>query len=198
PRRDYLFSSKDQATAIEYVNTCYQFCEIFNHTRSIVSHGIENWKMPIFRDGKNTEFTEDFKVGYIKFDNGSRILSFSSNPHALRAYGGDVGLDEFAFHADPETLWGAASGRITWGFDLAIWSSHNGNDSLFYTLCREASGYEERRSAHWSADFSPLHGATGGADSNAEENLEDRTLKRTEVRAPMRAPVPAREHLAAT
>src|SRR4029079_4957242 len=30
-------------------------------------------------------------------------------------------------------------GRTTWGFDLAIWSSHNGNDSIFYTFCREAA-----------------------------------------------------------
>jgi phage FluMu gp28-like protein len=139
PRRDYLFSSKDQTTAIEYVNTCYQFCQLFNHTKSILSHGIEDWKVPVFKDGKNTGFTEDFKVGYIKFDNRSRILSFSSNPHALRAYGGDVGLDEFAFHADAQTLWASASGRTTWGFDLAIWSSHNGNDSIFYTFCREAA-----------------------------------------------------------
>ena len=138
-RRDYLFSSKDQTTAIEYVSTCYQFCEVYNHTRSVLSHGIENWKIPVYRDGKNTGFTEDFKVGYIKFDNGSRILSFSSNPHALRAYGGDVGLDEFAFHADAETLWASASGRITWGFDLAIWSSHFGRDTLFYNFTREAA-----------------------------------------------------------
>src|SRR2546425_365414 len=139
PRRDYLFSSKDQSTAIEYVATCYQFCELFNHTKFILSHGIEDLKVPVYKDGKNTGFTEDFKVGYIKFDNRSRIISFSSNPHALRAYGGDVGLDEFAFRADAETLWGAASGRTTWGFDLAIWSSHNGSDSLFYTFCREAA-----------------------------------------------------------
>src|SRR6267378_1677830 len=33
PRRDYLFASKDQATAIEYVSTCYQFCELFNQTK---------------------------------------------------------------------------------------------------------------------------------------------------------------------
>jgi len=155
PRRDYLFSSKDQATAIEYVNTCYQFCEIFNHTRSIVSHGIENWKAPIFKDGKNTGFTEDFKVGYIKFDNRSRILSFSSNPHALRAYGGDVGLDEFAFHADPQTLWAAASGRTTWGFDLGIWSSHNGNDSVFYTFCREAASLSRAGSLSRAATEEP-------------------------------------------
>jgi phage FluMu gp28-like protein len=139
PRRDYLFSTKDQTTAIEYVTTCYQFCELYNHTKSILSHGIETWKMPIYKDGKNTGFTEDSKVGYIKFDNGSRILSFSSSANALRAYGGNVGLDEFAFHPDQEGLWAAASGRIMWGFDLALWSSHNGNDSLFYTFCREAA-----------------------------------------------------------
>src|SRR3954471_946037 len=131
PRRDYLFSSKDQGTAIEYVSTCYQFCELYNQTKAILSHGIEDMKAPIFKDGKNTGFTEEFKVGYIKFDNGSRILSFSSNPNALRAYGGDVGLDEFAFHHDAEALWSSASGRITWGFDLAIWSSHSGPDTLF-------------------------------------------------------------------
>src|SRR6185369_15561304 len=139
PRRDYLFSSKDQGTAVEYVTTCYQFCQFYNKTKAIVSHGIDDMKVPIFKEGKNTGFAEEVKIGYIKFDNGSRILSFSSNPHALRAYGGDVGLDEFAFHSDAETLWGSASGRITWGFDLAIWSSHNGPDSLFNTFCREAA-----------------------------------------------------------
>src|SRR3954466_7377404 len=139
PRRDYLFSSKDQGTAIEYVSTCYQFCELYNQTKAILSHGIEDMKAPIFKDGKNTGFTEEFKVGYIKFDNGSRILSFSSNPNALRAYGGDVELDEFAFHHDAEALWSSASGRITWGFDLAIWSSHSGPDTLFNTFCREAA-----------------------------------------------------------
>src|SRR3954471_6909730 len=138
-RRDYLFSSKDQSTAVEYVSTCYQFCELYNKTKAILSHGVEDLKVPIFKEGKNTGFTEEVKVGYIKFDNGSRILSFSSNPHALRAYGGDVGLDEFAFHADAETLWASASGRITWGFDLAIWSSHFGRDTLFYNFTREAA-----------------------------------------------------------
>src|SRR4051812_21259181 len=161
PRRDYLFSSKDQATAIEYVRTCYQFCELFNQTKCVLSHGIEDWKTPVFKDGRNTGFTEDFKVGYIKFDNRSRIISFSSNPHALRAYGGDVGLDEFAFHADAETLWASACGRITWGFNLAIWSSHNGSDSLFYTFCREASslsrGSQSRAAAVEDAPSSGSH-----------------------------------------
>jgi len=155
PRRDYLFSSKDQGTAIEYVSTCYQFCELYNQTKAILYHGIENEKFPIFKDGKNTGFTEEVKVGYIKFDNGSRIVSFSSNPNALRACGGDVGLDEFAFHADAETLWSTAAGRITWGFDLAIWSSHNGPDTLFYSFCREAAGSLSRAATEESAPATP-------------------------------------------
>src|SRR3954471_4943645 len=145
-QRDYLFSSKDQSTAIEYIQTCYRFCELYDYTRSVLSHGIEDWRMPIYKDGKNTGFTEETKVGVIKFDNHSRIISFSSNPHALRAYGGDVGLDEFAFHARPEELCASASGRITWGFDLALLSSHNGTDSLFYTFSREAP----QRKGGWS------------------------------------------------
>lgn len=137
--RDYLFSTKDQPTAIEFVSTCYKFAEIFNHTKSILTHGIEDWKVPVFgEDGQATKFTQDVKVGVIKFDNGSRILAFSSNPNALRAFGGDVGLDEFAFHPAAEELWASASGRITWGYDLGVWSSHNGDDTLFYQFAQEA------------------------------------------------------------
>lgn len=138
-KRDYLFSTKDQSTAVEYVSTCYKFCEIFKFTKSIVSHGIEDFETPRFdENGKDTGFTDEVKVGLIKFDNGSRIMAFSSNPNALRAFGGDVGLDEFAFHPAAEQLWASASGRITWGYDLGVWSSHNGDDTLFYQFVQEA------------------------------------------------------------
>lgn len=137
--RDYLFATRDQGSAIEYVETCYKFAEIFNLTKSILSRGVEDMKVPVFKDGKDTGLTEDVKTGYIKFDNGSRILAFSSNPNAMRVYGGDVGLDEFAFHPQPEALWETAQGRITWGFDLGMWSAHNGNDTLFYVFAQEAA-----------------------------------------------------------
>lgn len=138
-KRDYLFATKDEPTAIEYVATCYQFAEIYNLTKSIISRGVEEWRVQRFDgEGKDTGFTDDVKVGVIKFDNGSRIIAFSSNPNAMRAFGGDVGLDEFAFHRAPEALWAAASGRVTWGFDIGVWSSHNGDGTLFYTFVREA------------------------------------------------------------
>lgn len=139
PRRDYLFATKDYPTALEYVRTCFRFCELFNVARDIICHGEEYRRLPQFSGGRASGIMQEVKVGVITFSNRSRILAFSSNPNALRAYGGDVGLDEFAFHPAARELWAAASGRTTWGFDLAVWSSHNGPDTLFLQLARDAA-----------------------------------------------------------
>src|SRR5215472_16323863 len=83
--RDYLFATKDYASALEYIRQCYKFTEIFNLTRAIVSHGEENLSLNRPDDqGRPSAFTEDIKVGVIKFDNGSRIIAFSANPQAIR------------------------------------------------------------------------------------------------------------------
>jgi phage FluMu gp28-like protein len=135
--RDYLFATKDQASAVEYLQQCEKFAEIFNLTRSIVSRGesseVISGKLP-----GGEKFTQEVKFGYIKFDTGSRIMAFSSNPYAMAVFGGDVGLDEFAKHQQAEKLWETAQGRITWGYDLGIWSAHDGTDTLFYVFAQEA------------------------------------------------------------
>lgn len=136
--RDYLFATKDQQSAVEYLQTCEKFAEIFNFTRSIVSRGIDSVKVSGKRDNGES-FTEEIKFGYIKLDNGSRIIAFSSNPYAMAVFGGDVGLDEFAKHPQAEKLWETAQGRITWGYDLGVWSAHDGNDTLFNQFAREAA-----------------------------------------------------------
>lgn len=151
PNRDYLFATKDQASAFEYVDTCLKFCEIYKLTKTIKSHGVDALKVPIFNNGKDSGFTEEIKVGYIKFDNGSRIIAFSSNPFAMQVYGGDVGLDEFAKgqgNTYSEQLWETAQGRITWGYDIGVWSSHNGTDTLFNAFAREAAA-GQRGWAHY-------------------------------------------------
>src|SRR5437870_7240872 len=114
-KRDYLFATKDYPSALEYVRQCYAFAEIFNLTRSITSHGEENLSLNrLTDDGRPSSFTEDVKVGVIKFDNGSRIIAFSANPQAMSVYGGDVGLDEFAKHPNARPLWETAQARVTW------------------------------------------------------------------------------------
>ena len=137
--RDYLFATKDYQSALEYVRQCYKFAEIFNLTRAITSHGEENLSVNrLDEHGRPSTFTEDVKVGVIKFDNGSRIIAFSANPQAMAVYGGDVGLDEFAKHPNARLLWETAQGRVTWNYDLAVWSSHDGEDTLFNEFAREA------------------------------------------------------------
>lgn len=135
--RDYLFATKDQASAVEYMQTCMKFVEIFDFTRSVVSKGEDSVKFDN-KNEKGESFRDEVKFGYIKFDNGSRIISFSSNPYAMAVFGGDVGLDEFAKHPQAEKLWETAQGRITWGYDIGIWSAHDGTDTLFYVFAQEA------------------------------------------------------------
>src|SRR5262252_6449402 len=137
--RDYLFATKDYPSALEYVRQCYKFAEVFNLTRTIKSHGEENLAVNRLDErGRPSAFTEDVKVGVIKFDNGSRIIAFSANPQAMAVYGGDVGLDEFAKHPNAKLLWETAEARVTWNYDLAVWSSHDGEDTLFNEFAQEA------------------------------------------------------------
>jgi phage FluMu gp28-like protein len=137
--RDYLFATKDYASALEYVRQCYKFAEVFDLTRTIKTHGEELLSINrVDGKGRPSPFTDEVKVGVIKFDNGSRIIAFSANPQAMAVYGGDVGLDEFAKHPNARLLWETAQGRVTWGYDLAIWSSHDGEDTLFNEFAQEA------------------------------------------------------------
>lgn len=135
--RDYLFATKDQQSAIEYLTQCKKFAELFDFTKSIVSQGEDSMKVEA-KDEAGKSFIQEVKFGFIKFDNGSRIIAFSANPYAMAVFGGDVGLDEFAKHQNAEKLWETAQGRITWGYDIGVWSAHDGTDTLFYQFSREA------------------------------------------------------------
>src|SRR6266513_4924286 len=95
--RDYLFVTKDWPSALEYMNQVYDFADMMGYTRAVLSHGEDFVKVKsLDPEGRPTSLTEEVKIGYIKFQNGSRIIAFSSNPYAMAVYGGDVGLDEFA------------------------------------------------------------------------------------------------------
>jgi phage FluMu gp28-like protein len=138
-RRDYLFATKDYPSALEYMQLCYMFAGVFDLTRAVLSHGEDYLQVPrLDPDGQPTGFTDEIKIGLIKFDNGSRIIAFSSNPYAMAVHGGDVGLDEFAKHPNASLLWQTAQGRVTWGSDLAVWSAHDGEDTLFNQFAQQA------------------------------------------------------------
>jgi phage FluMu gp28-like protein len=135
--RDYLFCSKDQASAAEYMRVCEQHAEIFNFTKSILTRGEETETLQGTLPNGD-KFTQEVRFCYMKFDNGSRIMAFSSNPYAMAVFGGDVGIDEYAKHPQAELLYETAQGRIRMGYDMGIWSAHNGTDTMFYQFAQEA------------------------------------------------------------
>ena len=137
--RDYLFATRDYPSALEYMRHAHKFAELFGFTKAIVAHGEDHVNVnQLDEHGKETGFKEEVKMGYIKFDNGSCIRAFSSHPQAMAVYGGDVGLDEFAKHPNAPMLWESAQGRMTWAYDMAVWSAHAGEDTLFYQFAQEA------------------------------------------------------------
>ena len=115
-RGDYLHQSMDRNAAREFIGQCKSFMELFNV--AAISMGEMEWD----KEQEETAF-------YIRFDNGCRIIAFSSNPNAARSFGGSVGLDEFAFSRDAAALMKAAGGRAMWGHNLYLWTSHNGYES---------------------------------------------------------------------
>src|SRR5262252_5621387 len=79
--RDYLFATKDYPSALEYMRVAREFVGLFNLTKSIVSHGEDYLKVEVPRAGSTV--TQEFKMSYIKFDTGSRIIAFSAHPQAM-------------------------------------------------------------------------------------------------------------------
>ncbi len=73
----------------------------------------------------------------LRFANGRRIHSMSSNPDAQAGKRGSRILDEFALHPDPRKLWTIAYPGITWGGSLEVISTHRGSRNFFNELVRE-------------------------------------------------------------
>lgn len=121
-RTDYWFSSADESAAFEFVEYCRFFHDkVFGSVADYFTDQVED------PDTKRaaTAFC-------IRFENGARITAMSSNPRRFRSKGGDVRLDEFDFHDDPDGMYKAAYPVIMWGDSLAILSTHNGEGTRFH------------------------------------------------------------------
>lgn len=130
---DHIFVSANLETAKEFIRYCKFWCEAFN-----LALGYD------YIDLKKAT-TES-----VELPNGSRIVAVSSNPTAMRGRGGDVTLDEFAFHDNQEQLLAAAQPVTTWNEGIMIiCSTHNGPSTEFARICTEAkagtNGYRHVR-----------------------------------------------------
>jgi len=79
----------------------------------------------------------DVSIFQVRFDSGFVVQGLSSNPNNLRSKQGRVRIDEAAFVPDLRALLKAALALIMWGGDVAIMSTHNGEDNEFNELVQD-------------------------------------------------------------
>ena len=76
-----------------------------------------------------------YKTQEVHFPNGSRVVALSASPDAARGFGGNLLLDEFAFHADSRRIWGSAYPvAARGGHKIRVISTPNGKGNKFYEL----------------------------------------------------------------
>lgn len=125
-RRDLWFSSADDSAAFEYALYIRLWGEMY---QTIIKETTQT-----LRDADGYKFTN-----YVaEFPNGSRANCMSSNPKRFRSKGGDVVLDEFDWHEQPGEMLDAAMPVTTWGYNIRILTTRNGEGSEFDNLVKDA------------------------------------------------------------
>ena len=122
-RNDQWVSSRDDIQARLFLEDCKKFADMLNAAARDLG-------LMMLEDGKTSAYI-------LRFANGKRIHSMSSNPDAQAGKKGGRILDEFALHPDPRKLYGIAYPGITWGGELEIISTHRGSANFFNELVEE-------------------------------------------------------------
>ena len=125
-------SSRDDLTAKEFIT---DYVAKWAKESNAIARGL---------DGSNVEVVDEkhgITAYVVRYNNGARICSLSSNPLAFAGKGGDILLDEMDLHLDQKTLYAMAYPCITWGNQLEIVSAYNPDGSIeseFAQLCQKA------------------------------------------------------------
>ena len=122
-RLDAWIASRDEVQAQLFLQDAKRFANLLNTAATDLGQTM------IDNEG-HTAYT-------LRFSNGLRAHSMSSNADAQAGKRGDRILDEFALHPDPRKLYEIAYPGITWGGCLEIFSSHRGSLNYFNELLRE-------------------------------------------------------------
>ncbi len=124
-RLDAWVASRDEIQARLFLDDCRKFARILDRA----ARACGAWVLP----------EKSAPQAYsLRFANGARLHSLSSNPDAQAGKRGARVLDEFALHPDPRRLYAIAYPGITWGGQLEILSTHRGAQNYFNELVVEA------------------------------------------------------------
>ena len=97
---------------------------------------------PVFEEGEfySRELDATYKTHEVRFPGGSRVTALSASPDAARGFGGNLLLDEFAFHRDSRRIWGSAFPvAARGGHKIRVISTPNGKGNKFYELMTAAN-----------------------------------------------------------
>jgi len=92
---------------------------------------------PEFGEGEfyAPELDARYKTHEVRFPGGSRVTALSASPDAARGFGGNLLLDEFAFHQDSRRIWASAFPvAARGGHKIRVISTPNGKGNKFYEL----------------------------------------------------------------
>lgn len=122
--RDLWFSSADESAAREFMERVKFYCRLFNVVvRSATGEVVVDERA--------------MKIFEAHFPSGAKCVAMASTPKAFRSKGGDVVLDEFAFHEQPREMWAAAWPVATWGGRIAVLSTVNSDQDMFWSLVEQ-------------------------------------------------------------
>lgn len=136
-KRDQWVTSRDDIQARLFVEDCKLWAGILDLAAQDLGEQVI--------DPKSRE-----SAIVLRFANGKRIFSMTSNADAQAGKRGGRILDEFALHPDPRKLWAIAYPGLTWGGSMEVISTHRGSHNFFNQLVREAreGGNPKRISLH--------------------------------------------------
>jgi len=135
-----IFQSKDIKTGINFIDDCKRIIKQLNPK---LIDGIEN---PYYIDYEATQ--SEIRIG------DAKIFTVSSNPEASRGFGGNIFIDEAAFHPDFDlTLTAAQSCTDIGDGKVIVVSTHNGPATGFYALIQDIKNGKQK---YWQHHFIDL------------------------------------------
>jgi len=130
PRLDQWFTTQDFDTAKEYIRYVGRWLRLYQAVERHVRTDEETLRL---EDGS------EVKTAYVEFPNGARITALSANPNAIHGRGGDVTLDEHAYHAQGFRMYAEAGPCIRWGGgQMSTFSNPDAEGTCFDALCDQA------------------------------------------------------------
>ncbi|MFA5635042.1 MAG: hypothetical protein WC977_03965 [Anaerovoracaceae bacterium] len=158
---DYLHSSVTQQVALGFLEDCEFWLGAYQAAGAVLSRTEEEYIEQLVDEDDKPLLDNNGAPIHVKrrafdwkFDTGQRLRVFSSNPQALRGFGGAVGVDELAFHVRMSAMLQAAGSRAMWGYPVSLWTSHNGEDSEWNMFLRRER--QRADASHWSIQRTTL------------------------------------------